>query len=258
MKNKMVLVLAIAVLVAVTVLGLTGCGAGTVSAQQQPVNVNVNGQQGIWVSGQGKVTVTPNIVMVNMGVQSQAATVAEAQAQASTAMDKVIAALTGNGVDKKDIQTQNFNIQQLLKYDNNGQTSTITGYQVNNTVNVKIRSIDNAGSIIDAAASAGGDNIRMNGVNFTVDQPEQYYPQARQLAVSDALAKAQDLAKLSGVTLGKATYISESVNTPNQPYFNAPMPMSAAGFQSAAVPAPYINPGQSDIILSVQVSYSIQ
>jgi uncharacterized protein YggE len=257
MKNKLVLVLAIAVMAAVAV-GLAGCDStGTVSAQQQPVNVNVNGQQGIWVDGQGKVTVTPNIVQVNMGVQSQAPTVAEAQAQASAAMDKVIAALTENGVDKKDIQTQNFNIQQLLKYDNYNQNNSITGYQVNNMVNVKIRAVDKAGTIIDAAAKAGGDNIRINGVNFTVDQPEQYYAQARQLAMTDALAKAKDLAKLSGVTLARATYLTESVNGNYQPYFNAPMAMAGSQL-SASVPAPYINPGQSDIILIVQVSYSIQ
>jgi uncharacterized protein YggE len=260
MKNKVVLVLAIVVLVAAALVAMTSCApVGTVSAQVQPVNVNVNGQQGIWVNGQGKVTVTPDIAMVNIGVQAQAPTVADAQLQASTAMDKVIAALTASGVDKKDIQTQNFNIQQMLKYDNNGQTSTITGYQVNNMVSVKIRAVDKAGAVIDAAAAAGGDNIRINGVNFTVDQPEQYYGQARQAAVSDALAKAQDLAKLSGVTLGKATYVTESVNTPYQPYYNGPISMSGASFQAAApVPAPYINPGQSDIILAVQVSYSIQ
>jgi uncharacterized protein YggE len=259
-KNKVVVFLAIGVLVVTAVVGMTGCSpVGTVSAQTQPVNVNVNGQQGIWVSGQGKVTVTPNIVMVNMGVQSQSAAVADAQAQASTAMDKVMTALAANGVDKKDIQTQNYNIQQLLKYDNYNQTNTITGYQVNNMVNVKIRSIDKAGSIIDAAVTAGGDNIRINGVNFTVDQPEQYYTQARQAAMSDALAKAQNLAKLSGVTLGRATYITESVNTPYQPYFNGPISMSGNSFAAAApMPAPYINPGESDIILAVQVSYSIQ
>ena len=259
MKNKVVLVLALVVLVAVATVGMTGCGpVGTVSAQQQPVNVNVNGQQGIWVSGQGKVSVTPNIVMVNMGVQSQASAVGDAQAQASTAMDKVMAALTGNGVDKKDIQTQNYNIQQLLKYDNYNQTNTISGYQVSNMVNVKIRNIDKAGSIIDAAVNAGGDNVRINGVSFTVDQPEQYYAQARQLAIKDALAKAQDLAKLSGVTLGKATYVTENINSAYQPYYNGPISMSGNSLSAAPMPAASINPGQSDIVLLEQISYAIQ
>ncbi len=258
MKSKLLVSLALVLVLALAGIGLTACNPnGTVSAQQ-PVNVSVNGQQGIWVSGQGKVTVNPNIAMVNMGVQAQAPTVTEAQSQASTAMDKMMAALTGNGIDKKDIQTQFFNIQQLMKYDNYNQTNTVTGYQVNNMVNVKIRAIDKVGSIIDAAVTAAGDNARINGVNFTVDQPDQYYAQARQLSMNDAKAKAQDLARLSGVTLGRVTYVAENVYSQYQPYY-APLAMGGASY-SAAMPvsAPPINPGQSDVIINVQVSYSIQ
>ncbi len=260
MKSKLVVSIVLVLVMAVVGIGLTGCDANsTVSAQQQPVNVNVNGQQGIWVSGQGKVTVNPDIAVVNLGVQTHASTVAEAQSQASTAMDKVIAALTSSGVDKKDIQTQYFNIQQLTKYDNFNQTNTISGYQVNNMVNVKIRAIDKVGQFIDAVANSAGDNIRINGVNFTVEQPEQYYAQARQLAMNDAKAKAQDLARLSGVTLGKVTYVAESIYSQYQPYpyYNGPMAMDSRA-AAVAVPAPPMNPGQSDVILNVQVSYSIQ
>jgi uncharacterized protein YggE len=254
MKIKYFIGLALVVVMAVLGVGLTGCSTnGTVSAQQQPVTVSVNSQQGIWVSGEGRVTVTPNIATVSLGVSAQAATVADAQSQAATAMDKVISALTSNGVDKKDIQTQSFNIQQTTRYDNNTQKTVVTGYQVSNIVSAKIRTIDKVGPIIDAVAAAGGDLTRVNGVSFSVDQPDQYYSQARQLAVADAKAKADQLAKLAGVTLGKATYIAE--NSSNSPPVIYP---SAVGAVAAPSPTTSINPGQTDIVLDVQVAYAIQ
>ncbi len=255
MKIKLILALALVAVLGVVGIGLAGCTTGPAQAQNlQPVNVSINNQQGIWVNGQGKVTVTPDIAIVSLGISAQASTVAQAQALAAPAMDKVIAALKSNGVAQNDIQTQYFNIQQNMRYDNTTQQSVVTGYTVSNIVTAKIRSVDKTGAIIDAVASAGGDLTRVNGVSFSVDKPDQYYSQARQLAMTDAKNKATQLASLSGVTLGKATYISESTSSTPQPYVT---PMLSAG---AAAPAPTtsINPGQTDIILNVQVAYAIQ
>jgi len=254
MKNKRFSMLGIVMLLALAslVVGLTGC-SGVAAADMQPVSVNVNNQQGIWVNGQGKVTVTPDIAYISMGVSAQAATVTEAQAQAAAAMDKVIAALKSNGVAEKDIQTQYYNIQQLTRYDNVTQQSVVTGYMVSNSVNVKIRDVGKAGVIIDAVAAAGGDYTRINGVNFSIDKPEQYYAQAREQAMADAKTKANQLAQLAGVTLGRATYITESTSSPYVPY---PYPIKAAdAVQSSTT---YITPGEMDVTVSVQVAYAIQ
>lgn len=275
MKKKLALVLGLAIVAAVIGVGLTGCNstAGPVAAQdQQPISTNASNQQtGIWVSGTGKITVTPNIATVDLGVTAQASTVAEAQSQAAAAMDKVISALTSNGVAQKDIQTQYFSIQEIttpiivtppVPYSTSGasgtpitppRTTTLSRaitYQVINTVTVKIRTIDKTGSIIDAVASAGGDLTRINSVSFSVDQPEQYYTQARQLAMKDAADKASQLAKLAGVTLGKATYISESSSTP---VIYPPTVESADSGSNTS-----ISPGETDITYNVQVVYAIQ
>jgi uncharacterized protein YggE len=74
---------------------------------------------------------------------------------------------------------------------------------------VKIRDMDKTGTIIDAVAAAGGNNTIINGISFSVEKPELSYSQARKAAMEDARAKAEDLAKLANVALGKATYISE-------------------------------------------------
>lgn len=117
MNNKKFPVIGIIVLL--LIIGLTGCSAVSAETPEStttPVSVNINSQQGIWVNGEGKVTVTPDIAILTLGVSSQAPKVADAQAQAATAMEKVMNTLTGNGIDSKDIQTQNYNITPLFDY----------------------------------------------------------------------------------------------------------------------------------------------
>ena len=277
MKTKVVLALGLVVLIAVLAVALTGRNttAGVAAGQQLLASSGANNQQGIWVSGEGKVTVTPNIAILNLGVSAQASTVADAQSQAVAAMNKVMSALTSNGVDQKDIQTQYFSIQQVTPLitptpylppeTSNGSSSgaspmmpikppiqPTTGYEVTNMVTVKIRAINNTGAIIDATVEAGGDLLSIDGVTFSVDQPDQYYTQARQLAMNDAKVKASQLAELAGVTLGKATYISESSSTP----IVYPEAFSAQGATSSATTS--VNPGQTDIVVDVQVAYAIQ
>ena len=247
--------LLVAGIVAVALLaGLVGCSVETGGIRTEPLSINLNSQQtGIWVSGQGKITVTPDIATLTLGVSAQAATVADAQAQAAAAMNKVMAALTGNGVDQKDIKTQYFNIQQVTRYDNKTQQEVVIGYRVSNTVTAKVRAVDKTGTVIDAVAAAGGDLTRVNGISFSVDQPEKYYAQARELAMKDAKAKAEQMASLGGVKLGRPTYVTENAYYPPVPY-----PMGALKAEAAAADTTPISPGETDIILNVQVTYAIQ
>jgi uncharacterized protein len=231
------------------IFGLTGCGstAGDIGS------INLNSQQtGIWVSGSGKVTATPDICSLSVGVQSQETTVAAAQAKAADAMNKVMSSLTGNGIAKKDIQTQNFNISQTTKYDNNTQQQVVTGYQVTNTVTATIRNLDKAGSIIDAAASAGGDLTRINGISFSIEDPTSYYNDARKLAIADAKAKATQMASLAGISLGSVTYITENSYTPPVPF------VMASGVKAAQDISTPISPGTMDINSTVQIAYAIK
>ena len=249
-KGLLVLGTALAVLV----LAVSAWGCGSFSSGTTSGNQSSGSQQntGIWVTGVGKVTVTPDVAVVSLGVQAQASTVADAQQQASTAMAKVMAALKANSVADKDIATQYYNITPVYSYDSKTGKQTLEGYSVSNTVNAKVRNVGNAGVVIDAVAAAGGDYTRINSVTLTVDQPEQYNTQARQAAMTDASNRATQLAKLSGVKLGKATYINESLNSSSQTIYYD----SGAKATPSVTPTPII-PGETDITLTVQVVYSI-
>lgn len=207
----------------------------------------------IWVSGTGDVTVVPDMAVLNLGVEAEESTVGEAMDEAAKAMDGVISTLRANGVAEKDIQTRWFNIYPVRKWTE--WDETIIGYTVSNTVSVKIRDVDAIGRIIDAAAKAGGDLIRINGVYFTVDDASQYDEEARVEAVADATDKAEQLADLAGVQLGKPFYISEGGGYTPTPIYTDYAMMS---FEGSSIPTTSINPGETEIILTVQMAFTIQ
>lgn len=256
------LLLVIGLILAVSLL-LVGCesqeSASSVEAQgaslPQSVNVALTGsssqQTGIWVSGTGEVTATPDIAILTLGVEAQETTVKAAQSEAAAGMNAVVDALKSNGVADKDIQTQWYNISPVTKWDDKTSEQITTGYKVTNMVAAKIRDINKAGTIIDAVAEAGGDLTRINGINFIVDDPTAFYTQAREKAMADAKAKAEQMASLAGIKLGKPIYISE-----NSSYIPGPYPLRA--YAEGASASTSISPGELDITLTVQVGYAIQ
>lgn len=244
MKRNWLVAMSLALVL--TMVGLCGCGPGSTVVS----GLFSNQQEGIWVSGEGKVIVVPDIVTLRLGIEAQEASVAEAQTRASEAMYRVMTALTENGVAEKDIQTQHFSIQRVTKWDTEKEEEVVIGYRVTNMVTAKIRDMDEAGSIIDAVAEAGGDLTRIDNIDFSVDKPEAYYGEARDKAMADARAKAEQLADLAGVTLGKPTYISESTQS-------LPPMVRMAEVEAAAPAETPISPGEMEISLTVQVAYAI-
>jgi len=249
--------LAISISLVAAIVGLSGCACGTPTLAELPAGLEVNlsnQQEGIWVSGTGEVVATPDVANLSLGISAQAATVDEAQAQAAVAMDRVMSALTDNGVAEKDIQTQHFSIYQVTRWDNEKNQEIVIGYRVTNMVAAKIRDIDKTGAIIDAVAEAGGDFTRIDNISFSIDDPSAYYEKAREKAIADAKTKAEQLADLAGVKLGKPTYISEISYAPPIIYPRAAYEEAVDG---AALPPTPIVPGELEISLTVEVVYSI-
>ena len=239
-------VVVISLALVLSLVGFSACTAGPTTIGTVDLNTQ---QEGIWVNGQGEVTVTPDLATLWLGVEAQADTVTEAQSQAVEAMDNVMTALTDNGVDEDDIQTQYFSIDQVTRWDDDEYV--VIGYRVTNMVIAKIRDIDNVGAIIDAVAEAGGDLTRINNIAFSVDDPSEYYEEAREEAMADAKAKAEQLADLAGIELGQPTYISEGNIYPPIVYRDAGM-APEEGYTTS------ISPGEIELTLTVQVAYAIE
>ena len=225
-------------------------------AQYLPAYVS-NQQSGIWVSGMGRITVKPDTGILSFGVEARASTVAAARDEAAKAMTAALKALKDRRVADKDIQTQQYSIYPIIVYtDQKGSPSTpqIIGYTVNNQATAKVRALDTFGDVIDAVALAGGNNIRINSVGFTIDDPKPLEAQARQLALQDAMAKGKQIAQVTGVILGAPLFISESGGSPivqEKAYART----SLAGAADVSTP---INPGSAEITMQVQMVFAIQ
>ena len=217
---------------------------------------------GIWVNGQATVTVEPDLVLLNIGVEAIAETVAEARAEAAGAMDAIVAAVKAHGLEDQDVQTQSFNIWPQYEYPevNSGGTRTrkqvLVGYKVSNSARIKIRDVDAVGTIIDSVAEAGGDATRIDGINFSIEDPKPFMTQLREEAVQDAVTKAEHLATLTGVEVGNLLFIGEvGAGSPReQPFMVESMGMARAVSDSATS----ISGGELQLSLNVQAAFSIQ
>jgi len=264
-KRKILLVAAVLVLSLVSVLGCTSQGkdvTGVSIPSGSVLALSSNSQTtGIWVTGEGKVTAIPDLLIMTLGVESQEPTVAEAQAKAVEAMDAIKKILLEQGIAEKDIQTQYFNISRVTRWLQDEYKEEVIGYRVANTVTVKVRQLDTAGTIIDVVTEAAGDLIRIDGISFTVEDPTSYYNQAREKAMQDAVAKATQVAGLAGVALDKATYINVSGN--NYPIrttmdsYQVYEKSSGAGMP-APTPATSISVGELEIQTTVTIVFGIK
>jgi uncharacterized protein YggE len=245
-KAGALVVLGAAVALAVLTVG---CGDKTTRIEAQGGQM----QTGISVSGEGKVSGKPDVAKLSLGVTAESDTVQTARDKAAAALDGIIKALKNNGVADKDIQTQQFNIQP--QYDYNNGTQRLRGFQVTNILSVTLRDINKTSQAVDDAVSAGGNETTIQGLSFTIDNPEDLKQQAREKAVADAKAKAETLAKTAGVSLGAAVNISEGSTVP--PVF---YDRSAAGGIAGpnTGPSTPIQPGELDVTVDVSITWAIQ
>jgi uncharacterized protein len=256
--HRKIMVIGLVIISLMLVAGLVGCSSGAVSGGSLELKGGLNNQQqGIWTTGEGKISVVPDVAILTLGIQSQEDSVSLAREKAAVAMGAVIAAIKAQGIEDKDIQTQNFNIYQNTRW--NGDKEEVTGYRVTNTVVVKVRKVEKAGDVIDKVVEAGGDLTRVNGISFTIDDPQPYYEQARDKAFDYAATKAKQLAEKAGVKLGDVLYMTESSATNNYgiAYRNYAVAGDAMPAPSVATPS-NISVGQLEISATVSLGYDIK
>lgn len=203
------------------------------------------------VSGEGKVVAVPDIAVVSAGVETQGSSVTTIQNEMNTKINKISDAVKRLGVDVKDIQTSDYSISPT--YDYTGGTPRITGYQADSTLTIKVRAIDKANSIIDAATANGANQI--GGVSFEVSDKTKAENQAREDAVKEAKAKAQAAASAAGFTLGRVINYDETNGSSPRPM---PMLAKAETLPVTGGGGTEVEPGSSEITIDVTLSYEIR
>ncbi|RJP47497.1 MAG: DUF541 domain-containing protein [Armatimonadetes bacterium] len=201
------------------------------------------------VTGQGIVTVKPDIAKISIGVEANGVTAKAAQEESNSKINAVIAAIKNLGIEEKDIKTSSYNIHP--QYDYVSGRSRISGYNANTNLSIKVRVIDKANEIIDAATTAGSNQI--GNLVFDVDDRTAAEDEARKEAVSQAKSKAQQAAAAAGFSLGKIINYSESFND------TSPMPLRAVSLEKAENDSTTsLEPGSSEIKVTVTLHYEIR
>lgn len=202
------------------------------------------------IVGEGKVTVKPDVASVTVGIGANGSTVKGTQEQINSVINKVSRAIKGLGVDSKDIQTTNYNVNPTMDFTSGSQK--ITGYTASTNLLIKVRQLDKINQVIDMATQNGANQV--SGVNFEVDDKSKVENEARQKAVEQAKKKAQDAAKIAGFRLGKIVNYTEGFRG-----FPQPVPMMRTMEAKEVVQPPtQIEPGSTDVIVTVTLSYDIQ
>jgi hypothetical protein len=230
---------------------LVGLAALAVACTTENIKVQPPAQvQGISVSGTGEASGAPDLALVELGVSAEGKTVKEARDTAATAMNDVLDALKGDDVAEKDVQTRQFRIEPEYQYPDGKQE--LIGFRVTNIVEAKVRDLDRVGEVIDDVAKAGGDIVQVQGLSFTIEKPEDLRAQARQEAMADARARAEGLAELAGVKLGKPISVTESAVAPPTAFREA-APMGQGGGEATPIQA-----GELEVSVTVDVLFAIE
>lgn len=197
------------------------------------------------VSGNAQVTLKPDIAYLSFGTQNRGADVAKTRDANSKLMEQVFAALKAKGVDvDKDVKTTNFSVNPI--YDENGKA--VTEYQIDNSIQVKVRNLDKLGEIMEAATAAGANTA--GGLYFDVEDREAAYNVALVEAIKNAKMRAETLAKSAGAKLGAV--VSAMENGSYSPWY--PVYYGRDYAMDGGVP---VSTGSMQVSASVSVTYEL-
>lgn len=213
----------------------------------------------ITVSETGEIYSKPDLALTNFSVISEAKTVDEAMRENTEKMNAVIDSVKNQGVEEKDLKTTSFNIYPRYEYYEDWETRippypqkrVLVGYEIRQTLQVKIRDMEKIGQIIEGATDTGANQV--GNLEFTIDKQDELKKQARAMAIEKAKAKAEEIALQLGVDLVRITNFSEGVSLPRYYALEETLGKGGAGGE-----APQIEIGENKIEVSVSITYEIK
>jgi uncharacterized protein YggE len=222
--------------------------AGVVALAIPANGADTSNTRYITVTGVGTISVVPDAVRFNATVSSLASTNTAALSSASKSAAAVRAALKEKGIALKDIRSASISVYPEYNWTQEAGTK-ITGYRASQSFDVLVRKASDAGTIIEAVVSAGGDNVQLGGVIPTTLNPAIATEDARAAAVANAKSKASSYAKLLGTSIGKVLFLEEQ----SSPIYSSPFPMAKAEADSAV----QIDLGEQDVTVTITVRWAL-
>lgn len=196
----------------------------------------------VTVIGQGSAAVAPDSAVVRVAAVARAAGVADAFA-ASSAAAAQIGAVARRHTDEKRIASTGINVWPW--HDDQGQQR---GFEARHSLALGCPDLDSAGALLDELATEVGDAIVVDGVALEISEPTAARDQAVAAAYADAQRQAEQLATLSGASLGVVLAIGQRGSVGVGPAFR--------GLDAMAMSAK-IEPGETTVAASLSVTWSL-
>jgi uncharacterized protein YggE len=204
----------------------------------------------VTVSGSGTAEAAPDLLTVSIGVECRRDDVGAAYAAAGRAAAAISAVLREHGVPDPDITTSGLNVRAEVVW-KEGQGQMVTGYVATSVLAVRLRDVPGSSDVIAGAVAAGGNDVRLNGLELGFADPAAVTAQAREAAWQDALAAARQFALLAGAELGPVVSVTQQPGPPG--------PIPVAKMQRAmAADSVGIEAGQSSVSATVGVVWELR
>ncbi len=204
----------------------------------------------ITVTGTGSAEAPPDLLTISVGIECRRDSVGAAYAEAGTASAAVSGALRQHGVGDPDIRTSGLNVRpELIWRDGEGQK--VAGYVASSVLTVRLRRVAAASAVIAAAVEAGGDDVRLNGLDLGFSDESAVMARAREAAWQDAAAAAGQFASLASARLGAVVSIAE------HPLLSGPVPVARLE-RAMATDAISVEAGHASVGASVTVVWELQ
>lgn len=220
------------------------------SAQAAEVQIAAEGPV-VELNVQEIVHSAPDVAQIGAGVITRAPTAQAAVQQNAQAMERLVERMRALGIDRRDIQTSNFNLNPDYRHNPQTGEQTFSGYTVHNQVNVKLRDLKRAGEVLDALVAAGANNI--HGPNFMLEDDQSAKAEARSAAFASGKAMAENYARMAGYSGVRLLEVSESF----QSYGPRPIMVTASRMESAMDAATPIEPGEVGTGVMITVKYEM-
>jgi uncharacterized protein YggE len=170
----------------------------------------------ISVSGTGTVSATPDQGQISFTVREMDTLAANAVSRQAAIMDKVLAALTAEGIVKEDITTSGYSLNPVYNYTDSRDyyppsisgeiigecpppaSGEIIGYEVVQSVQVIVNDLPKIGGILDKIVQAGVKQIDYISFSFKDLTYDTLRAQAYKIAVDDARGQANAIVGATG------------------------------------------------------------
>ena len=203
----------------------------------------------ISVTGSGSAEAAPDLLTLSIGVECRQEDVGAAYGEAGRVSAAITAALREYGVANPDITTSGLNVRAEVNWQE-GRGQVVSGYLASSMLSVRLRELGKSSDVIASAVAAGGNAVRLNGLDLGFADPAAVTAAAREAAWQDALTTAGHFASLAGASLGKVVTLTQQTGYP------APIPVAKMQ-RAAAVESLTVEAGEFSVSATVNVVWEL-